>query len=405
MRQLLLAVTILTLSTANAQTSNDTISIMYYNLLKFPSTTLDRVDTLEKIIRYTEPDLFLVCELQSSYGATQILANSMNTQGVNHYSKAIFYDGNDTDNMLFYNNEKFGLVDQTQISGGTRDISEYKIYYKEPNLDANSDTTYLYLYCAHLKAGSTVSDENTRSSEATIFKNYLQNKGLSGNLIIGGDFNLYTSSEAACQTILTGGSVQFNDPINQMGNWNNNGTYAQYHTQSTRASAGGYAGGSSGGMDDRFDFILVSDQIKNGTEGVKYVDGSYKAIGQDGNRFNSSVNTGFNYVVPADIADALFYMSDHLPVYMKMSIEYPVGIQEVQNVLNSFHFINENEMQLTLKNNVSLNSVEVYSITGQRVFVDQSGETIVDLSGLPAGVYVLKVNTNKGVATAKFVKE
>ncbi|CAG5078902.1 T9SS type A sorting domain-containing protein [Parvicella tangerina] len=405
MKRFILAITTLISCSINAQTGSETVSVMYYNLLKFPNTTLDRVDTLEKIIRYVEPDLFLVCELESSYGATQILANAMNTQGVTHYSKAIFYDGNDTDNMLFYNDEKFGLVGQHQISGGTRDISEYKIYYKEPGLDANSDTTYLYLYCAHLKAGSTQSDANTRASEATNFKNYLQNAGRTGNLIFGGDFNLYESSEAACQTLLTGGNVAFNDPVNQLGSWHNNSTYAAYHTQSSRSQSGGYAGGSSGGMDDRFDFILISDEVKNGTDRVQYVGGSYKAIGQDGNRLNSAVNTGFNYVVPADIADALFYMSDHLPVFMEMSIEYPVGVQEVQSVLSNFHFINEDEMQLILNQGVSLLNTEVYSLAGQRVLVNQSSETLLDLSDLSKGVYVLKLNTNKGMATAKFFKE
>ncbi len=405
MKKLILALTSLLAFTANAQTDNETVSIMYYNLLKFPNSTLDRVDTLEKIIRYVEPDLFLVCELESSYGATQILANAMNTQGVTHYSKATFYDGNDTDNMLFYNNEKFGLVDQHQISGGTRDISEYKIYYKEPGLDASSDTTYLYLYCAHLKAGSTQTDANTRSSEATIFKSYLQNAGRSGNLIIGGDFNLYESSEVACQTLLTGGSVAFNDPIDEMGSWHNNSSYAEVHTQSTRSQSGGYAGGSSGGMDDRFDFILISDEVKNGTNRVQYTSGSYTAVGQDGNRLNSAVNTGFNYVVPADIADALFYMSDHLPVFMEMTIEYPVGIQEVQEAITGYTFLNENELKLQLKESVMLNTVEVFNLSGQLVLSSTDRNEIINVSSLATGVYVLKANTNRGVASLKFVKQ
>jgi hypothetical protein len=328
----------------------------------------------------------------------------MNTQGVTHYSKAIFYDGNDTDNMLFYNNEKFGLLDQHQISGGTRDISEYKMYYKEPGLSASSDTTYLWLYCAHLKAGSDQSDEDTRESEAINFKNYLQSAGRTGNLIFGGDFNFYTSSEAGCQMILNGGSLQFNDPINQLGNWHNEGSYAPYHTQSTRSQSGGYAGGSAGGMDDRFDFILISDQVKDGTDGVSYVNGSYEAIGQDGNRFNSSVNGSFNFNVPSDVADALFYMSDHLPVYMEMSIEYPVGIQEAQQVVAGYHFINKNELQLTLEQDVRIEQVRVFNLSGQLIRTDVSAESLINVENLPFGVYILEVSTNKGVASVKFAK-
>lgn len=388
----------------SAQTESETVSIMYYNLLYFPSSTPDRADTLEKIIRHVEPDLFLVNELESNYGANLILANAMNTQGVTHYSKCTFYNGPDTDNMLFYNNEKFGLISQNEISTVTRNISEYKVYYKEPGLNANSDTVYLYLYSCHLKAGTFQSDIDDRESEATTFKNYLQNNGITGNILLGGDFNFYESSEPGCQMILNGGSVPLNDPINQMGSWNNNSFYAPYHTQSTRSSSGGYAGGSSGGMDDRFDFIFVSDQVLNGTDKVSIVSGSYEAIGQDGNHFNSSVNSGANAAVPDDIADALFYMSDHLPVYMEMSIEYPVGIQEVQSVLEGYVFLNEGELQLKLKQNVQPREVLVYNLSGQLVHVDTDGDMSIRVADLSTGVYVLKVQTNKGSASAKFVK-
>ena len=33
-------------------------------------------------------------------------------------------------------------------------------------------------------------------------------------------------------------------------------------------------------MDDRFDFIFVSDDILSGSEGVKYLDSSYQIEGQ-----------------------------------------------------------------------------------------------------------------------------
>lgn len=378
---------------------------MYYNLLKFPDNTADRADTLEKIIRHVEPDLFLVNELESNYGANLILSTAMNTQGVSHYAKATYYNGPDTDNMLFYNQDKFGLISQNQISTVTRDISEYVVYYKEPNLSATSDTIYLYLYSCHLKAGTFQSDIDDRESEATTFKTYLQTQGITGNIILGGDFNFYESSEPGCQMILNGGSMNLNDPINQMGSWNNNSFYAPYHTQSTRSTSGGYGGGSSGGMDDRFDFIFIADAIKNGTDKVSYVGGSYKAIGQDGNRFNSSVNSGFNQAVPADVADALFYMSDHLPVYMEMSIEYPVGIQYLQEVISGYHFINEYELQLILKDGAKLNLVEIFSLSGQRVLSSADANTLVDVSNLSTGVYLLKALTDKGVATVKFVKE
>lgn len=404
MKKILFTLAALSTFLVNAQTETDNVSIMYYNLLYFPGSTSDRVDTLEKIIRYVEPDLFLVNELETNYGANLILGGAMNTQGVTHYNKATFYSGPDTQNMLFYNSEKFGLLSQAQISTAVRDISEYKVYYKEPGLNASSDTVYLYLYSCHLKAGSTQSDIDTRESEATTFKNYLQSAGRSENLVIGGDFNFYESSEAGCQMILNGGTVGFNDPLNKLGSWHNNSFYQDYFTQSTRNVSGGYGGGSSGGMDDRFDFIFVTDDIKNGTNKVQYQANSYHAVGQDGLHMNQSINDGTNTAVPADIANALFYMSDHLPVYMEMSVEYPVGIQEIQNVLEGYTILNNNELQLKLKRNVKTQEVLVFNLSGQLVQADRDGDYKIDVSHLSTGVYVLKVFTDNGSASLKFVK-
>ena len=60
-----------------------------------------------------------------------------------------------------------------------------------------------------------------------------------------------------------------------MGNWHNNNSYAPIHTQSTRSSTGGYAGGAYGEMDDRFDIIFTSNDIISDSQGVKYVTNSY----------------------------------------------------------------------------------------------------------------------------------
>ena len=121
--------------------------------------------------------------------------------------------------------------------------------------------------------------------------------------------------------ILYGQGLQLKDPINRMGNWHTNVGYKNYHTQSTRAGTVGYAGGAHGGMDDA-DFIFVSEDILSGNDGVMYVENTYYvAEGQDGNHYNQSINNGTNTAVSADIANALYYMSDHLPVSMTIMLE------------------------------------------------------------------------------------
>ena len=56
----------------------DTFKIIYYNLLNFPSSQQDRVDTLKKILDYIQPDIFVVNELTSFNGAALIKNNILN---------------------------------------------------------------------------------------------------------------------------------------------------------------------------------------------------------------------------------------------------------------------------------------------------------------------------------------
>ena len=67
------------------------------------------------------------------------------------------------------------------------------------------------------------------------------------DLYIGGDFNLYSSSEPAYGTILNGGTVLLFDPISSPGSWNNNSSFANIHTQSTRSGTIGDGGSFGGG--------------------------------------------------------------------------------------------------------------------------------------------------------------
>ncbi len=108
------------------------------------------------------------------------------------------------------------------------------------------------------------------------------------------------------------------DPYTLTGSWNSS-SFAIHHSQSTRTRS--FGGGSTGGLDDRFDFLLHSKALsQNG--GVKYVSSSMKAYGNDGNHYNDSINRQPNTSVSAAIANALHDASDHLPVFAKYTFEY-----------------------------------------------------------------------------------
>ena len=66
---------------ANAQ---GTIKTMFYNLLEFPSAQpSNREQILMEILDNYEPDIFMVCELESEYGADLILNSIYDLKDIN----------------------------------------------------------------------------------------------------------------------------------------------------------------------------------------------------------------------------------------------------------------------------------------------------------------------------------
>jgi hypothetical protein len=68
---------------------------------------------------------------------------------------------------------------------------------------------------------------------------------------------------------------------------------------------------------------LISDDLLSGQ--LSYIPNSYQSFGQDGNHFNLSYNNITNDVVPPYINDALYNMSDHLPVIMELKYDHKVS--------------------------------------------------------------------------------
>lgn len=384
--------------------AQDQVKVMYYNLLNFPNSTPERVDTLRKIVQYVKPDLFLVNEIQSNTASNSILTNSLNQWGVNYYQKAAFINGPDTDNMLFYNTQKFGLVSQQVISTVLRDINEYVLYYKDPNISATSDTIYFYMYSLHLKAGT--SETAQRNIEITTLTNFLNSRAGIENVFVGGDFNFYTSSEPAYGTLLSSTNVNMKDPLFALGDWNNNSAFAYLHTQSTRTTDLG--DGSWGGMDDRFDIIFVSDDVLSGVNGIDYINNTYRGLGQDGLRFNQSINNPTNTLVPDSVANALLYMSDHIPVIMEIDVNYLTNsIEEGEDLTGVTLSYDKAQNVFVLNQELTDFTFVLYSINGKKIMELNLTNTkqISMTKNLIAGVYVWSIENNGRLIKNKIVVE
>ncbi len=314
----------------------DTITILSYNLLNFPegrtdcsSNTLvpNRADTLRKILRYVKPDIFVACEIQTRAGADSVLTRSLNVFGESNYAAATYNILNTDDplnNQLYYNTSKLTLHSQDVIQTSPRNIDHYVLYVNDPTLDQFFDTTFLEVYMCHLKAGSGSSEQVTRAVQTDILMDFIATRPQDRNHFVCGDLNVYRSSEACYQNLITG-TYALKDPINQPGNWTSNSSFAAIHTQSTRSTQN-LDCGSTGGSDDRFDQILVSQNVMDGSDSLKYLAGSYKAVGNDGNHYNTSLLASpLNNQYPDSIVRALYYMSDHLPVALKAVVTYPTS--------------------------------------------------------------------------------
>ncbi|MGV6861256.1 MAG: T9SS type A sorting domain-containing protein [Putridiphycobacter sp.] len=308
----------------------DTLVIMAYNVLNYPGSTANRWTDFRTIVQYAQPDIILCNEMVSNAGANTLLNNALNAYGITYYAQATFVDGPDSDNIMYYNTNKVSLATQNQIATALRDISHYQVNWS----NVAGGTSTLDLYSLHLKASTGATNENKRLLECQNLRTHMDGSlPLQSNIIVGGDFNFYSAvTEPAWNELTNTGTQLLIDPKYRVGDWHDNSTFADVHTQSTRSTTNpGGSGGSTGGLDDRFDFLLVNDFVMNGGNGVRYIPNSYDEIGNDGNKFNFAIIENLpNTDVPDSVRDALFSMSDHLPVVLQIQIDRDVSVLPVE---------------------------------------------------------------------------
>lgn len=401
-----------------AYAQNDTVRIFQYNLLNYGSsnnTTSYKDPRLTTIVQYADADIIGVNEIANSASHSQNILDNVLGAG---WQKGTFVNtGNEIQtNMLFWKTDKFALKFQKSISYKLRDIIAFNLYYKDPLLEQTKDTIFLTVIVAHLKAGNSSQDKMERAGETQTVVNYLNSLGASGNYIFMGDFNLYTSDETAYSNLINNPNTdgRLYDPINRPGNWSGNSAFADIHTQSTRTSSLP-DGGASGGLDDRFDHLMVSGSLLHNTNKCMYLPGSYTALGQDGKHLNKSITSSpANASVPANVVQALYEMSDHLPIYADFVLQpsiFPNNITKGKLLANDIHVVNpfNDKLIFTGKNSGTGNLlISVISTDGRTLMYKKplTGNTIDVPSNWVPGMYVLHIYDEAGnVAIRKLIKE
>lgn len=408
----------------------DVIRVMHNNLLNFGNffdgCTVEtnnpdiKTESLKKILAYANPDIFTVNELSTQpVYAKMILDKALNANNDEWAYQVCGANSYGIGNGLFYKKDKFEVVSARVYSIGVRYADIIKMRTKNTVFENQADNVEFTIIIIHLKAGSYPENVTQRGNEAKTLMNYMYNNNIMGNVFLAGDFNLYKASEAAYQQLLffKEPAFRFYDPIDKYGEWGSNSTFAPYHTQSTRD---GYVECfSGGGLDDRFDFILTSDPVIKGVNGMKYVQNTYKALGNDGRHYNKALEASpTNSMYPSDLVEALSNSSDHLPIIadVELKVKFTTIIDELYNgydfsvsIVNPVH---NNIVKITFKNvDLEEYNVNLIDMSGQVIFsktLTNNGFMNIEIpSTVKRGFYlgvITKINSNIKVTKKIVIK-
>ncbi|MBS1712711.1 MAG: hypothetical protein JST30_00090 [Armatimonadetes bacterium] len=353
--------------------------------------------------RSARPDVFLLQEFMSASALSSFLSIVNNAPGSpGDYAAAPFVNGPDTDCAFVYRTSKLSYLGyEIVVNGGNspsppRNVLRYDVLLK----GYSGAGARLSLYSSHMKAGTTDDDKSRRLLECQLIRDDAQSLG--HPFLIGGDFNIQSASETS-YIELTGSQVdnfgRFFDPIKTPGNWNSNNTFRFVHTQDP------WNGASSGGMDDRFDFLLTSSDLVDGG-GFDYLGNpnlayststwndpnhSYRSWGNDGTTYNQPLKVTGNTMVGSAIAQALIDecggQSGHLPVFFDLRVPGKLGAPVLFD-MGLFKMFSNGQRTLTLSNAAdtalwSANGINplVYSMTAGGGFTVPGGQFSIAASG------------------------
>lgn len=400
--------------------SQETLNAMFYNLFKFPtSLPHNRELILQEILDEYQPDLFMVCELVSENGADLILNTALQNQ-TDTFARAEFVPDlskpeDPLQTMVFYNQRKLSLLQQKTLPTVYRDINQYSFQLNV----VGEEPIYLEVFVAHLKSSTGTANQQMRLQMVQAVTEALEELTQPNTFVLfSGDFNFYRATEPGYQQILSlDNAIRMLDPLDAPGSWHDNAAFSYLHTQSTRVSNAGFGGGAnagaSGGLDDRFDFIMMSENFQTSDQ-LTYVEGTYKAYGNNGDCLDKDVKdptcTG---EFSLSLREKLYNMSDHLPVVMQFQVNdnFVLGIEEMEK-RQLMWFESSNISETTIKIGVDGqqlkpgdNALYIYNHLGQLVStlaINQRNSLEIRIQHLPSGTYIITSRSSE--APLKFIK-
>lgn len=365
--------------------------------------------------RSMAPDIIVGQEWTSSFSVTafkNILNGAPGSPG--DWDAAPFVNGPDTDSAFFFRTTRIDLLAVVTVATGgnspnhPRNIMRYDVRLK----NYAAESTRLSIYSSHMKAQESGTDDDARRLlEAQRIRDNAQTLDPAWHFILCGDFNIQDSASPEYQELVgsqSDNTGRFWDPINTPGQWNNNASFKIVHTQDP-------LGG--GGMDDRFDQILVEQSLIDG-DGLDYIgdpsipystttwndpNHSYRAWGNDGTSFNQALKVAGNTMVGATIAQAIIDSSDgvsgHIPVFLDLRVPPRLSADTVINfgqaqlgAPSSATLTVSNSADVTLWNAAGIADL-LYSMTASPGF-SAPGGTFTESPGGAGNAHTLTMDTS-----------
>ena len=305
------------------------LRIVNYNILNYPSVnSAGRNPYFRTILAPLGADVVVVQEMQSAAGVVLFRDNVLNANEPGQWESAVFTDGADTDNALFYKPSRIELLGQRNFYVSP-DVERFVNEYRVRPVGYGAAAAEIRIYSLHFKASSGSTNEEQRAREATGLRDTLNNLPAGTHVIVTGDFNMYRGTEPAMVKLLedqADDDGRLYDPLGlESLSWQDNAAMAIHHTQCPSTTAyrpsGSYSGG---GMDDRFDLFLPTWTLKDG-DGLELLAPTYRVVGNDGAHLNKAVTEA--PIAPADTAyaRALWWGSDHFPIRVDLSLPAKVA--------------------------------------------------------------------------------
>jgi hypothetical protein len=265
-------------------------------------------------------------------GGPEALVQILNASGPGDWRAAPVL-GSAGDSALFYRDSRVTLLDTTLVAPGgpsprqPRDVVRWDV--RLTGYQAEEAT--IAIYSSHMKAGTTAADSARRAVEARAIRRDAAELPEPWTFLVGGDLNMQRSSEEAwaeLTDVQSDNRGRLFDPVNSPGTWRDIPEVRFLHTQDPAGP---------GGMDDRFDVILVCRDLLEGP-GPRYIgdatqrfsrttwddpNHSYRAWGNDGASLKQPLRTTGNTMVGPVIAEALRQVAQpagHLPVYLDLRV-------------------------------------------------------------------------------------